>query len=115
LNGKPCLFPRTKTRKSIRTSAITRRPKPWWKRPRRRLPFARRERAFTKILAIAEIEAGLQKLAESTDGKADREALDAIEKAVRGLKERALRRIYPVEDLKVPVEDLKVKEKKERK
>ena len=60
-----------------------------------------RKRTFAKLQAIAEIEASLKKYAESTDGKAEREALESIEKAVKQMKEKALDKVYPLELLKV--------------
>src|SRR5262249_38560383 len=59
-----------------------------------------RKKAFGKMQAIAEIEANLKKLAESTDDKEERAALDALENAVRDLKEKVLGKIYPLKDLK---------------
>jgi RNA polymerase sigma factor (sigma-70 family) len=59
-----------------------------------------RKKASAKLQAIAEIEASLKKLAESTDDKSEREALESIEKAVKQMKE-ALGKVYPRELLKV--------------
>jgi hypothetical protein len=43
--------------------------------------------AVAKLQVIAEIEASLKKLAESTDDKAERKALETTEKAVNQMKE----------------------------
>jgi hypothetical protein len=67
-----------------------------------------RRKAYMKLLAIAEIEAALKKLAENTNDKADRAELDKIEQAVRALREKELGKVYPLEDLKI-------KEKQEKK
>jgi hypothetical protein len=60
-----------------------------------------RKKALAKLQAIAEIEASLKKLTGSTDDKAEREALESIEKAVKQMKEKAMGMVYPVELLKV--------------
>jgi RNA polymerase sigma factor (sigma-70 family) len=67
-----------------------------------------RKKAYVKLLAIAEIEAALKKLAENTNDKADRAELDKIEQAVRALREKELGKVYPLEDLRI-------KEKQEKK
>jgi hypothetical protein len=68
------------------------------------------EAAFARLLVIAEFEASLKKLLESTGDEAERAALEATEKAVKQMKEKALGRVY---SLPFPLVD--VKEKPEKK
>jgi RNA polymerase sigma factor (sigma-70 family) len=57
------------------------------------------QKALGKMQAIAEIEANLKKLAESTDDKEERAALGALERAVREMRHIVLGKIFPLKDL----------------